>query len=262
VLASACRYDLAGVLDGEPTRVCGIGNVLASPNEDASHVHMLLTHLIGDAERDGVDIALLFAPTGLSSAVPSGFDAIPMMDLELAVSQSARHGAPMTLVRGGEDRDLAAIVAMGHTRSAPFRFHLARNVDFVKHVITQKRLLAGLSPSGARELQFVIAEEGITAAAYVVLSVVGHEWTLEECGDRDPSGARVGALLQALIAREPVEQRPTIRGWLPAGFLPPQLSIVATRQPREVLLMQWLGRKRGLRRVSAEHCLYWRADFM
>jgi hypothetical protein len=29
---------------------------------------MLLTHLIGDAERDGVDIALLFAPTGLSSA--------------------------------------------------------------------------------------------------------------------------------------------------------------------------------------------------
>jgi hypothetical protein len=33
---------------------------------------------------------------------------------------------------------------------------------------------------------------------------------IEECGDRDPSGARVGAILQALIAREPAK-RLTIR---------------------------------------------------
>src|SRR6202008_1971833 len=87
----------------------------------------------------------------------------------------------------------------------------------VKYAITTRRLLAGLGSAHARKLQFLIAEEGIPAAAYVVLSVVGNDWTLEECGDRDPSGARVGALLQALIAREPGETRPTIRAGLPAS---------------------------------------------
>jgi hypothetical protein len=47
--------------------------------------------------------------------------------------------------------------------------------------------------------------------------VIGDTWTLEECGDRDPSGAGVGALLQALIAREPSERRPTIRGLAAGG---------------------------------------------
>ena len=70
MLASACRYDLAGVLEGEPTRICGIGDVLASPNEDASHLGQLATHLIGDAEREGVDLA--FAPTSLLLPARSG----------------------------------------------------------------------------------------------------------------------------------------------------------------------------------------------
>ena len=37
-----------------------------------------------------------------------------------------------------------------------------------------------------------------TNRGYVVISVVGETWTIEDCGDRDASGARVGALLQAL----------------------------------------------------------------
>ena len=76
----------------------------------------------------------------------------------------------MTMVRGGEDRDLAAIAAMGEARASPFRFHLERDVDFVKYTMTRKRLLAGLGSAGVRQFQFVIAEEGITAAAYVVIS--------------------------------------------------------------------------------------------
>jgi len=51
-------------------------------------------------------------------------------------------------------------------------------------------------------------------------------------GDRDPSGARAGAILQGLIAREPAERRPTIRGWLASGFLPPQVTIVERRVTR------------------------------
>lgn len=135
-----------------------------------------------------------------------------MVDVELKVAESSRHGATMTLVRSGEDRDLAAIAAMGQARAVQFRFHLDRDIDLVKYAITKKRLLAGLGSAGVRQLQFLIAEEGITAAAYVVISIVDRTWTIEECGDRDPSGARVGAVLQALIAREPVERRPVIHG--------------------------------------------------
>ena len=137
----------------------------------------------------------------------------------------------MTLIRGGEERDLQAIVAMGQIRARDVRFHLDRDVDFVQHAITRKRLLAGFGAPGARELHFFIAEEGITAAAYVVISITGSNWTIEECGDRDPSGARVGAMLQALVAREPVERRPSIRAWLPPGFVPPQVTIATAPPP-------------------------------
>lgn len=71
----------------------------------------------------------------------------------------------MTLVRGGEERDLAAIVAMGRIRAEPFRFHPDREVEFEQYAITKKRLLAGLGAAGARQLHFFIAEEGIPAAA-------------------------------------------------------------------------------------------------
>ena len=189
---------------------------------DGCHARVLVERLIDDARRDGADLALLFITTARTCYAPESFEVIPTVDVELKVAESSRHGAPMTLVHSGEDRDLAAIAAMGQARASQFRFHLDRDVDLVKYVITKKRLLAGLGSAGVRQLQFVIAEEGITAAAYMVVSIIDRTWTIEECGDRDPSGARVGAILQALIAREPVEQRPIIRGWLPPGFVPPR----------------------------------------
>jgi hypothetical protein len=166
----------------------------------------------------------------------------------------------MTLVRAGEERDLEAIAAMGRTRATPFRFHLDRDADMIRAAITTKRLLAGLGASGARELQFFIAEEGITAAAYVVLSVEGRHWTLEECGDRDATGARVGALLQSLIAREPGGPRPTIRGWLPPGFLPPQLAIRSTNPAPEVVMFRSRESAGGLPPLSESDVLLWSAD--
>jgi hypothetical protein len=166
----------------------------------------------------------------------------------------------MTLLRAGEERDLAAIAAMGEIRAAPFRLHLDRDVDFVRYAITRKRLLAGLAPSGTRQLHFFIAEEGITAAAYVVVSIEGSSWTLEECGDRDPSGARVGAILQALIAREPTERQPTIRGWLPAGFVPPQVTIVSTQPSRAAVMIRHLRSPATPLGIAADDVLWWRED--
>jgi hypothetical protein len=149
-------------------------------------------------------------------------------------------------------------VAMGQTRADLFRFHLDRDADLVQYAITTKRLLAGLGPAGARQLQFFIAEEGITAAAYVVISIAGHRWTIEECGDRDPSGARVGALLQALIAREPVECRATIGGWLPSRFVPPQITVTTTPST-EVMMMRSLN-STPVPVLRSDDVLYWRSD--
>jgi hypothetical protein len=90
-------------------------------------------------------MALLFVTTDGTCDVPDGFGVITTVDVELTVAESSRHGAPMTLVRGGEDRDLAAIVAMGQARAVhcdSTLIEIDRDVDLVKHVIIKKRLLA------------------------------------------------------------------------------------------------------------------------
>jgi hypothetical protein len=260
VLASAMQYDLPAVLDRQPVRACGIAEIFPAPTPPTGGpARELLDRLLEQAERNGATMALLFSDTS-SQPQLAGFDVVPMTDVEISVAEPSRRGAPMTLIRGGEERDLAAIVSMGRIRADPFRFYLDRDVDFVQYAITKKRLLAGLGPAGARQLHFFIAEEGITAAAYVVVSIVGGAWTIEECGDRDPSGARVGAILQALIAREPVERRPAIRAWLPPGFLPPQVKILSAKTSTEVMMMRPLGKMAPQPRLSAEEVLYWRSD--
>jgi GNAT superfamily N-acetyltransferase len=260
VLASATQYDLAAVFEQQPVRVCGIGAILTPPAHRTRGAAMeLVERLLDEAARNGATMALLFSDVSQEHQ-PAGFDVVAMPEAELSVAESSRRGAPMTLIRGGEERDVAAIVAMGQIRADPFRFHLDRDVDFVQYAITKKRLLAGLGQAGARQLHFFIAEEGITAAAYVVVSVVGLTWTIEECGDRDPTGARVGAILQALIAREPVERRPTIRAWLPRGFIPPQVAIVSAKPSPEALMVRSLGAKAAQPRLSADDVLYWRGD--
>jgi GNAT superfamily N-acetyltransferase len=261
VLASAKRYRFAAVLDQRPAHVCGLSAVFTDPrHRGRGHARALVHWLLDDAGQDGADLALLFSDMDSTWWGRNGFKRIPTVDVELGVAQSPRHGAPMTLIRGGAERDLAAIVAMGQLRAAPFRFHLDRDIDLVQYAIMNKRLLAGLGAAGARQLQFFIAEEGITAAAYVVLSVVGRTWTIEECGDRDPSGARVGAILQALIAREPVERRPLIGGWLPLGFVPPQVTIVSARPSAVAMMVRTLGSTALEPPLAGRDVLYWRSD--
>jgi hypothetical protein len=262
VLASAERYDLAGSLDGQPVTICGIAAV---PNRDAdegdsSSVVALVEQLVEEAIHRGVDLALVFRPSNPAALAAAGFEVLPAMPVELTVAESPRRGAPMVLVRGGEHRDLEAIAAMGRVRASQYPFHLDRDVDLIAHAITRTRLLAGLGPPGVRRLEFVIAEEGITAAAYLVMSIVGGVWTIEECGDRDVTGARVGALLQALVAREPAESRPVIRGCLPPGFVPPQITIAtAPSAPPLVLARALSPRVQGLRWSSSD-VLYWLND--
>ena len=127
--------------------------------------------------------------------------------------------------------------------------------------IAKKRLLAGLGPPGARELQFFIAEEGASAVAYVVISVNGNTWVIEEIGDRDPAGARAGAILQALIAREPAERRPSITALLPDGFLPPQVTIVGETPSQDVMMIRPLSDyARAAAPLAPPDVCYWHGD--
>ena len=134
LLASAQRYDLTGTIDRQRVSICGIGAVCPDPApHDGCHARVLVDRLIDDARRDGADLALLFITTDRRCYAPESFEVIPTVDVELKVAESSRYGAPMTLVRSGEDRDVAAIAAMGQARASQFRFHLDRDVDLVKY---------------------------------------------------------------------------------------------------------------------------------
>jgi hypothetical protein len=166
VLANATQYDLAAILDERPVRVCGLGSIFSEVlDRDGSHAQSLVRQLLEQATRDGASIALLFSDASAEYGQANGFEMVSTTEAELTVAEPLRRGAPMTLIRGGEERDLAAIAAMGEVRASPFRFHLDRDADFVQYAVTKNRLLAGLGPANARQLHFFIAEEGITAAA-------------------------------------------------------------------------------------------------
>src|SRR5437762_1956123 len=171
-------------------------------------------------------------PRGLCTFLPGAArDAVGKARPDAARARRPRRGA-------GEREALSLRRdARWASRAGGYRFHLNRDRDLVHYAIAKKRLLAGLSPPRLRQLQYFIAEEGASAAAYVVIGVKGPEWILEECGDRDPSGARVGAILQVLIARDPAERRPAVIASLPSQLLPPQVAIVTERPSRDVMMI-------------------------
>jgi GNAT superfamily N-acetyltransferase len=262
VLASAKEYAFRGVLDDRTIEIAGIGAVFTPPAERGRGcARALIDAVLQRAANRGADLALLFSEIDASYYARLGFSAVPTLEHTFAVAMSDRHGAPATMIRGGDDRDLAAIVAMNRVRAEPFRFHLDRDRDVLAYAMTKKRILAGLGQPGVRELQFFVTEEGATSVAYVVVSVHGGVWTLEECGDRDPSGARIGALLQGLIARQPAERRPIIHAWLPPEFIPPQITIADSRPPAEVMMVRPLTPAAESARTLGENdVLYWRGD--
>jgi len=266
VIASAKLYTFDAVLAGDPIRVAGLGAVVTQPeHRGRGAARDLIERLLEKASADGADLALLFSEIGADYYARLGFETIPTAVSTLRVIESERHGAPATLVRSGDDRDLAAIAAMGEIRATPFRFHLARSRDAIHYALAKKRLLAGLGPAGMREVPFFVAEEGASAVAYVLLTLKrdgdATELTLEECGDRDPSGARVGAILQTLIARDPAEKRIPIKAWLPHGFCPPQVTSVGAHPSADVMMARALtDRARASLPLRSEDVLFWHSD--
>jgi len=241
LLATAKRYDLNGRLDGEPVRVLGVGAVFTREAERGhGHAATLLRRMLDDAAAEGFALAVLFSEIDPRYYERLGFRRLPINQVALSVRPGTRAGAPMIPMRSGDVGDLASLVEMNTAQAAGYRFSLARDADFIRHVIAKKRLLAACGRPGHRTVEFLVVEEGGRAAAYVVLFEVGEFAMVSECGDRDPAGGRVGALLQAVTARDP-SRRLHFRAWWPPDFAPPQVDVAAHEVTSVVMMMRPLG---------------------
>lgn len=259
LLASAKRYRFHATLSGKPVTMCGIGALFTAPERRGrGHAGRLVEQLVA-AERDGgADLALLFSEIGTTFYERLSFTPVPVDEVELAVDPKGG-GSPAMLVRAGVESDLAAVAAMHDVRSATAAFSLRRDPSLLRFMLARKRMRAGLAPPGLRSVEFHVAEEGASAVAYVVMSVNEHGWTIDEAGDRDPAAARLGAILQVLLAREPSLTPPVIRAWWPRAFAtPPQVTRARQQASRDVMMMRSLS---GVAvPSSAGDVFYWRGD--
>lgn len=258
LLASAKRYRFRARVDERAGWMSGIG-AMFTPSEQRSrgYASALVERLIETERREGALFASLFSEIGTTFYERLGFTAIPFTDVSVRVKR--KDGAPAMLVRAGDERDLAAVAAMNATRASGARLALERDPSLIHYAVSKKRLLAGLGPPGLRQMEFLVAEEGASAVAYVVLLENANGWTLEEAGDRDPAGARLGAIFQVLVAREPSMPAPLIRTWWPSSFVvPPQLELTDPSPARDVFMV------RALADVTlpekAEDVFYWHSD--
>jgi predicted N-acetyltransferase YhbS len=242
LLASAKRYTFTVRLDGTDMPAVGIGAVFTPPAQRGrGYAPRLIEQLCDEARADGFGLAMLFSEIGSAYYERLGFSVVPHTTSDITVK--TKDGAPAVLVRAGEERDAASVAETHVRRLDGYRFGLVSDADQVNYSVSKKRMLAGFDPSGRRTVEYFVTEEGYQAVAYLLLQVTRPQrpddpegWSVAACGDRDPEGARIGAMLQVLLARHPGQRPPLIRAWWPARLRPPQLEI-ATRGPAAEILM-------------------------
>lgn len=259
LLASAKRYRWPVRLDRRDGWMCGLAAVFTPPDRRGrGFAGALVEALLEWGRRDGALCGGLFSEIGPAYYERHGFSAVSLAEATLRVA--AGRGAPAMLVRAGTEQDLPAVAAMHEPRAAAARLALRRDVPLLQYALTKKRLFAGLSAPGSWQVEFFVAEEGASAAAYAVLTINQWGWTLEEAGDRDPSGARLGALLQVLIAREPSQPPPLIRTWWPAAFpVPPQVEVADVREAGDLFMLRPLSDAELP--ASGDEVFYWHSDY-
>jgi GNAT superfamily N-acetyltransferase len=262
VVSSAKRYDLSLRLDGRIRRVLGIGAVFTAPaHRGRGGAREVIARMIESAVAEGYEFAMLFSEIPPAFYERLDFVPVPLVERVIEVDRKGG-GAPAQLVRSGDERDLHLVAELSAAQSTNARLALDRNEDFIRFNITRKRLLSGLGPPGLRETEFLVVEEGHRAVAYLVCTSHAGRWMIEEAGDRDPAGARLGAMLQVMLARHPSERVPEIRGWWPASLKPPQITVAASTPTQEVLMIRPLkDRLLPLPPLAAEEVIYWHSDY-
>jgi GNAT superfamily N-acetyltransferase len=262
VMASAKRYDLSIRIDGRIRRVLGIGAVFTTPaHRGRGCARELITRMLDTAVTEGQEFAMLFSEIAPAFYEQLDFVPVPLVETTLEVDQK-RGGAPAMLVRSGDDKDIPSIAEMSALRTKDARLSLDRSEDFIRFNITRRRLHSGLAPPGRRNTEFLVVEEGYQAVAYLVSSVEDGRWMIEDAGDRDPSGARLGAMLQVMLARYPSERLPEIKCWWPRALVPQQVKVAATTPTQSVLMIRPLrDRILPLPPLTASEVVYWHSDY-
>ncbi|MGH9172788.1 MAG: GNAT family N-acetyltransferase, partial [Vicinamibacterales bacterium] len=195
VTSSAKRYDLSARIEGRIRRVLGIGAVFTSPRRRGrGGARRLMQMVLDRAVAEGYEHAMLFSEIDPAFYEQLEFVPVPLLESRLAVTRGK--GAPAVLLRAGDDRDIPSIAEMSALRAESARLALDRSDDWIRFGLAKRRLLAGLGPPGLRATEFLVTEEGHQAVAYVISTMHEGYWFIEAAGDRDPSGARVGAMLQ------------------------------------------------------------------
>jgi len=245
VLSSAKRYDLEALTAGRRIRALGIGAVFTDPSlRGQGHAAALIDAMIADARARGCDLALLFSEIGAGYYERLGFRAIAQRVPTIEVIR--KPGAPAALVRAAEPADFDAIAEMSARARHGAALALDRTSHFIAFMLARKRLLAGLGPAGLRSVEFFVTEEAYRAVAYVVISRGPHGVFLEDCGDCDPTGARIGAMLQVLDAREPSEAPLRCRAFVPPGLAPAQWRVLSDAPADEIMMARSLGEDRAI----------------
>jgi GNAT superfamily N-acetyltransferase len=259
LLATAKRYRYRMRLDGRAGWMSGIGAVFTPPlQRGKGYASQLIEQLLEIERKEGALLAGLFSEIGATFYERLGFTPVPIDEVTVRVER--RKGAPAMLVRAGDDRDLPAVEAMHQVGSSEARFALTRDKSMIHYALSKKRMLAGLGPQGLRQVEFVVAEEGVSAVAYALLHENANGWTLEEAGDRDPAGARLGGMLQVLLAREPSAPAPLIRAWWPAAFaVPPQVALTDKAQAHDLFMVKALADV-PMPETAAD-VFYWHSDY-
>jgi predicted N-acetyltransferase YhbS len=267
LLASAKQYRVTMRVDGRMVPTIGIGAVFTPPERRGrGHAAALVEHIVQAGRSNGASLAMLFSEIAPRYYERLGFSVVPMQQALVGVPW--KPGAPAVLVRTGEPRDFDLIAETQHQRAAAYRFSLVYDAEWLQYTLAKKRMLSGFGPPGTRDVEFFVCEEGTRAVAWVLLQIArrrgisdAESWSIASCGDRDPSGARIGAMLQSLVARTPGARPPVMHAWWPARLDPVQLAIHRRKVTGSILMIRPL---RDLGRIdpplAADDVLYWHAD--
>lgn len=254
VLASAKRYIFDGLIKGQPAQILGIGAVFTPERHRGRQLApQLIEAMLADGQARGCALAVLFSEIGAPYYERLGFTVIPRTVVTIDIPRT-RRGAPGTMVRAAIPADLPEISEISMAYAQGSDVALNRTAALIEFSHTRRRLRAGLGPSGLRTLEVFVAEEGYRAAAYIVVSRCPEGVVLEECGDRDPRGSRIGAMLEAFVERDPSNPDRTMRAWLPPGLHPPQVQLVNLTPAPEVMMV------RSLSCAPVDHSVWWSAD--
>jgi GNAT superfamily N-acetyltransferase len=254
-VASAKTYALEADLAGTRVPLLGLGAVYTPPLlRGRGYAHHLIEALTRQAADRGVPAALLFSEIGPAFYESMGFTVVPRDEVafEIPAGESSSIDA-----RPGEWRDLPAMAALSGRTRTPSTFALDRPAAFIEFGLVRRGRLAALSAPNRIGLEWWVADAAGALSAYLIATRRARGLVLEDCGDVDPSGRHVAALVTALIAR-PSFHPPIVHGWLPEGFRSWTRHALWRAATADLMMLKALGDRP--RNVLDGPVTYWNLD--